>query len=211
MLKRQHISCTELPVMYNKTSHTKWIYNSILSQTKANGIPHASKTCKVNPGVLFVPGDEEFGNFFPGMFVSGKEMILPMKNNSDVEVMHFKRSFRRGYQSHAALENQFWYYHAPGSNIFLPMGTILWKVVHNYNYISCNWAREHNYDTIVYQPYQSKETGISRGNLIEIVDCRGMSNATWLGTCPGREQIKYLMNPKRESCKCNNTRTYLTC
>ena len=162
MLKRQQFTCSDLPIIYNTNNYTRWLYSYNLNNTIANGIQYASLKCILNPGVLFVPGDREFGVFFPGMFVSGKNMISPMKDNSEMEVMHFRRDFRRGYTSHKALENQFWYYHAPGSSIFLNMGKILWKIVYSFNYVSCSFARKHNYDTIVYQHYQSPGTGITQ-------------------------------------------------
>ena len=211
MLQRQQTDCNNTSIISKYNTYVKWEYYHDVVDKKVSGLQYASRHCMLATGVAFFPGDREFDSLLPGRFISGKGSVFPVTDNATMEVMHFRRAFRRGSAAHMALENQFWYYHAPGSGIFLNVGKLLWKVTYSYNYLSCYQARQRGYETIVYQPYQKKGPSVTRGNLIEIVDCRGNSTLEWLGSCPSKYQLKYLCTDKGDKCNCNNKLSYLTC
>jgi hypothetical protein len=142
---------------------------------------HWNPDCLMRKGSVFVPADEHMKDMFPGSFVVGDGKLPRMPHGSSVEVMRFWRKDQFRSDSDVATTAQVWYYHAPGSGIYLDMGRTLWAKPTSHLDISpfsCAQVRG-RYDTIVFQRVQPKEihAPASYGGLVELVDCRGRTSS----------------------------------
>ena len=114
---------------------------------------------------------------------------------------------------------QFWYYHAPGSGIWLNIGRSLRMESAGVFSPGCQQAVSRGYDTISLSPDNTKvpDGSTHYGGISEIVDCRALQrdpisiHLLWQSTCPPANASGLragIRAPLRE-CHCNNSFTYI--
>ena len=159
--------------------HTRFVWNDWRA-SRGETLPsaeHWDPACIMRTGTAFVPGDMLMSDWWPGLFVAGDGDMAHLPTHSKVEVMRFYRSDEYRDAADEATIDQVWYYHAPGSGIYLDLGRPLWAPPALSTLItpySCQQTRG-RYDTII---FRRNQTGLPAGRvryggLVEIVDCRG--------------------------------------
>lgn len=137
---------------------------------------HWVEGCNLRKGTVFVPDDCLMPDMFPGMFVAGDGKLPRMPHYSSVEVMRFFRVDEPRAEEDQSNVGQVFYYHAPGSGIYLDLGRTLWAkpipYYENTTPYSCSAVRG-EYDTMVFQREQPNPSSVAYGGMVEIVDCRG--------------------------------------
>ena len=140
---------------------------------------HYSKRCLMKMGTLFVPSDDHMDDLFPGTFIVGSGFLPRMPSHSKIEVMRFWRADQYRNPEDEATLDQIWYYHAPGSGIYLDIGVALWSTPTlrmDSSPYSCKDVQG-QYDTIIFQKIQpdpaKSEDRVRYGGIVELVDCRG--------------------------------------
>ena len=131
------------------------------------------------------PGEHAF---FPGFFAAA-DLSARLADHSWVEVMRIARVDDKRDEGDRCLANQVWYWHAPGSGIWLDVGASL-VLTPDYvgptrKFTSCRAARADGFDTIQIPAFRNLS------HAFELVDCRDYGGAgpdapleMWEAACP---------------------------
>ena len=165
---------------------------------------YAGGTCLMEDGQLWAPGCVDFTNRtgyadapagqapqFPGVFVARARAYAELpQDDTWAEVVHIARDEDHSEEEDRASEGQFWYWHAPGSGIWLNVGRALRMPTVGIVAPGCRKAVAEGFDTIILHGNATMATdSITYGSAVELVDCRAARAGAslgeeWTGSCP---------------------------